>query len=78
MGADKDLIRAKIAATRDEMGAIIDAIAYKADVQARAKDRVSDVVDRARGSVAETATSILDAVTGTASSIKERAGRDTG
>ena len=65
MGADKDLIRGQIARTRDEMGAIIDAIAYKADVQARAKDRVTDTLDR-----------VKDAVTGTASSIKERAGRD--
>jgi LPS O-antigen subunit length determinant protein (WzzB/FepE family) len=66
VGKDKDLIRAQIARTRDEMGAIIDAIAYKADVQARAKDRVSDAVDR-----------VKDAVSGTASSIKERAGRDS-
>ncbi len=65
MGADTDLIRGRIARTRDEMGAIIDAIAYKADVQARAKDRVTDTLDR-----------VKDAVTGTASSIKERAGRD--
>jgi hypothetical protein len=65
VGKDKDLIRAQIARTRDEMGAIIDAIAYKADVQARAKDRVTDTLDR-----------VKDAVTGTASSIKERAGRD--
>jgi LPS O-antigen subunit length determinant protein (WzzB/FepE family) len=67
MGADTDLIRGQIARTRDEMGAIIDAIAYKADVQARAKDRVSGAVDR-----------VKDAVSGTASSIKERAGRDGG
>lgn len=66
MGADTDLIRGQIARTRDEMGAIIDAIAYKADVQARAKDRVSDAVDR-----------VKEAVSGTASSIKDRAGRDS-
>jgi Protein of unknown function (DUF3618) len=66
MGADTDLIRGQIARTREEMGAIIDAIAYKADVQARAKDRVTDTFDR-----------VKDAVTGTASSIKERAGRDS-
>jgi hypothetical protein len=77
VGEDTDLIRAQIARTRDEMGAIIDAIAYKADLQARAKDRVSDAVDRARESVSDTATSIKDAVSGTASSIKERAGLDT-
>ena len=66
MGKDTDLIRVQIARTRDEMGAIIDAIAYKADVQARAKDRVSDAVDR-----------VKDAVSGTASSIKELTGRDS-
>ena len=76
MGADKDLIRRQIAQTRDDMGEIIDAIAYKADVQARTKERVSGAVDRARGSVSDTALSIKDAVSGTASSIKERAGRD--
>jgi methyl-accepting chemotaxis protein len=76
VGADKDLIRGNIARTRDEMGAIIDAIAYKADVQARTKERVSDVVDRARESVSETASSIREAVSGTASSLKDRAGRD--
>jgi Protein of unknown function (DUF3618) len=76
MGAETDLIRGQIARTRDEMGAIIDAIAYKADVQARAKDRVTDTFDRARESVSDTASSIRDAVSGTASSIKERAGRD--
>jgi LPS O-antigen subunit length determinant protein (WzzB/FepE family) len=78
MGADTDLIRRQIAQTRDEMGDIIDAIAYKADVQARAKDRVSDAVDRARESVSGTASSIKDAVSGTASSIKDRTGRDPG
>jgi hypothetical protein len=78
VGEDKDLIRAKIARTRDEMGAIIDAIAYKADLQARTKERVTDAVDRARESVSDTATSIKDAVSGTASSLRERAGRDPG
>ena len=76
MGADTDLIRQEIARTRDEMGETIDAIAYKADIQARAKDRVSDTVDRARESLSGTATSIKDAVTGTASSIKDAAGLD--
>ena len=66
MGADTDLIRGQIARTREEMGAIIDAIAYKADLQARAKDRVTDAVDR-----------VKDAVSGTASSIKELTGRDS-
>ena len=53
MGADTDLIRGRIARTRDEMGAIIDAIAYKADVQARAKDRVTDTLDMERIAIRE-------------------------
>ncbi len=67
MGADTDLIRQQIARTRDEMGETIDAIAYKADFQARARDRVSGTVDRARESLSGTATSIKDAVKDAAS-----------
>jgi hypothetical protein len=78
VGAHPDLIRRQIEQTRAEMGETIDAIAYKIDVQARAKEKVADVVDRARESVSETASTIKDAVAGTASSIKERAGHDPG
>jgi gas vesicle protein len=55
------------------MGHTVDAIGYKADVPARAKDRVTDTVDRARESLAGTIDSLKDAVTGTASSVKDAA-----
>lgn len=48
MGEDTQAIRAEIAATREQMGETADAIAYRADVKARAKDRVSSKLDGAR------------------------------
>jgi gas vesicle protein len=73
MGAEPDQIRQQIAQTRTEMGDTIDAIGYKADVPARAKDKVTGTVDRARDSLAGTMDSIRDAVTGTASSVSDAA-----
>jgi hypothetical protein len=48
MGEDTQAIRAEIAATREQMGETADAIAYRADVKARTKDRVSSKVDGVR------------------------------
>ena len=48
MGQEPDEIRGRIAQTRNEMGETIDALGYKADVPARAKDKVADTVERAR------------------------------
>ena len=58
MGSDPALIRRQIAETRAAMGETIDAIAYKADLQARAKDKVTGAVDRAKESVSDAAASI--------------------
>jgi gas vesicle protein len=55
------------------MGDTIDAIGYKADVPARAKDKVTGTVDRARDSLAGTMDSLKDAVTGTAATVKDAA-----
>jgi len=46
MGQDPDQVREEIEATRARMGEHVDAIAYKADVPSRAKDKVVDVKDR--------------------------------
>ena len=54
MGQEPDEIRGRIEQTRNEMGETIDALGYKADVPARAKDKVTDTVERARESVAGT------------------------
>jgi hypothetical protein len=53
------------------MGDTIDALGYKADVPARAKDKVTGTVDRARESVAGTMDSLKGVVTGTAASVKD-------
>jgi ElaB/YqjD/DUF883 family membrane-anchored ribosome-binding protein len=45
MGEDPDAIRDEIADTRERMGDTIDALGYKTDVRARAKDNVSGKVD---------------------------------
>ena len=71
MGQEPDQIRERIEQTRSEMGETIDAIGYKADVPARAKDKVTDSVERARDSVAGTVDTIKDAVSGGASSVKD-------
>ena len=42
MGQDPDAIRQEIEQTRSQMGDTIEAIGYKTDVKARAKDSVSD------------------------------------
>jgi len=49
MGEDPDQIREEIVRTRLEMGETVDALGYKADVKARAKDRVVGVKDRVVG-----------------------------
>ncbi len=70
MGQEPSEIRQQIAQTREEMGDTIDALGYKADVPARAKDKVTGTVDRARESVAGTMDSLKGAVSGTAGSVK--------
>ena len=73
MGQDPDQLRQQIAHTREEMGETIDALGYKADVPARAKDKVTGTVDRARESVAGTMDSLRGAVTGGTTSVKDAA-----
>ena len=57
MGEDPDRIRAEIEQTRAEMGETVDALGYKTDVTARAKDSIQDK---------------KESVMGVASSAKER------
>src|SRR6476469_9616085 len=54
MGQDPDRIREEIVQTRLEMGETVDALGYKADVKARAKDRVTGVKDRVVGATPDT------------------------
>ena len=49
MAQDPELIRRDIEETRRDMGATADALAYRANVPGRAKDRVTGAVDSLRG-----------------------------
>jgi len=49
MGEDPDRIRAEIEQTRSEMGETVDALSYKTDVKARAKDSIQDKKERVMG-----------------------------
>jgi gas vesicle protein len=54
MGQEPEVIRRDIEDTRERMGGTVDALAYKADVKSRAKDRVSGVKDRIVGAAPDT------------------------
>jgi ElaB/YqjD/DUF883 family membrane-anchored ribosome-binding protein len=60
MGEDPDAIREQIEQTRDRMGDTVDALGYKADVPARAKDSLNDRVDTLRSKVTGVGGSISD------------------
>ena len=45
---DPDLIRQDIAATREELGAAVEALAAKADVKARAREKFGEASTRMR------------------------------
>ena len=51
MGEDPDRIRREIEATRSEMGETVDALAYKADVKSRAKERLMGTRDSIKSKV---------------------------
>lgn len=44
MAQEPDAIRAEIAATRQRMGDAVEALAYKTDVKARARDKIAEVL----------------------------------
>jgi Protein of unknown function (DUF3618) len=74
MGQDPDAIRQDIEQTRAELGETVEAIGYKADVPARAKEKVSEKVDAARARVSEAASRAKEAVAGTTPSAGDTAG----
>jgi len=49
MGEDPDRIRAEIEQTRAEMSETVDALGYKTDVKARAKDSIQDKTESVMG-----------------------------
>jgi gas vesicle protein len=51
MGQDPDAIRQEIEQTRERMGDTVEALGYKADVPARAKESISDKVDTVKSRI---------------------------
>ena len=51
MGQDPAAIREQIEQTRERMGETVDAIGYKADVPARAKDSIGEKVDTLKSKI---------------------------
>ena len=56
MDRDPEEIKSEIEETRSRMGDTVEALAYKTDVRARARDAVSDRIDAIKGKVSDAAT----------------------
>ena len=65
MGQDPSTIRKDIEETRERMGDTVDALAYKSDVKARAKDSVSDKVDAVKSMITGAGDSVSEATPST-------------
>lgn len=76
--SSEDLIREDIEATRARMGERADALAYKADVPARSKDKVHDVVDNIKGKVTGMANQVSGTSQNAAGSVSGRASAVSG
>jgi len=77
MGQEPDAIRREVAATRERMGETIDALGYKADVKARAKENVSGKVDTMKEKLGM-ATDKVGEVTPDGEQVRQRARRAAG
>jgi len=60
MGQDPDAIRQEIEGTRTQMGDTVDALSYKADVKARAKDSVSGKVGAVKSKLGGAGSTVSD------------------
>jgi gas vesicle protein len=61
MGQDPAVIRKEIEQTREHMGDTVDALGYKADVPARAKDSVAEKVDAMKSRITGVGAHVSDA-----------------
>jgi hypothetical protein len=61
MGQDPTAIREQIEQTRERMGETVDAIGYKADVPARAKDSIGEKVDTLKSKISGAGGHVSDA-----------------
>jgi gas vesicle protein len=72
MGQDPGEIRQEIEATRGRMEDTVDAIGYKTDVSARAKDKLSSQKDRVMDRISDAKDRAVGSIVGTKDSVKER------
>ena len=61
MGQDPAAIREQIEQTREHMGETVDALGYKADVPARAKESVAEKVDALKSTISGVGSQVSDA-----------------
>ncbi len=73
-GLGPDQLRERIERTRGELGQTVDALAAKADVKGRARERVQGVTDTVKGRVGE----LRDRATGLTGAAREKASELTG
>jgi ElaB/YqjD/DUF883 family membrane-anchored ribosome-binding protein len=71
VGEDPDRIRQQIEQTRAEMGDTVDALGYKTDVKARAKDSLTETKDSAKESVMGVTRSVKEKIAGATDSVGE-------
>lgn len=71
MGKEPDEIRREIEETRARMGDTVDALGYKADVKARAKESLSETKERVVGSVTNAKDRVVESIAGTAGSARD-------
>jgi gas vesicle protein len=69
VGEEPDRIRAEIEATRAEMSETVDALGYKADVKARAKESIQEKKDSAKESIVGATQSVKERIVGAGSSV---------
>jgi gas vesicle protein len=74
VGEEPDRIRAEIEATRAEMSETVDALGYKADVKARAKDSIQEKKDSAKESIVGATQSVKEKIVGAGSSVTDSVG----
>src|SRR4051812_12972567 len=73
MGEAPERIRAEIEQTRAEMGETVDAIGYKADVPARAKESIQHKRDAAKEGIVGAAQGVRDKLVGARDTVGDAA-----
>src|SRR4051794_24069608 len=74
MGEAPEQIRAEIEQTRAEMGETVDALGYKADVKARAKESIQERKDAAKEGIVGATQSVREKLVGARDSVGETVG----